>query len=196
MGTGRAKPLEPSGSGKVHRHADAIARPGDAVGPIVSSSHLAAGVLPGLSEVEFGLSLAVHAFHRWMVRCMAAAGVPDLSPLEVLVLHSVRHRQRPKKLADLCLVLGIEDTHVVSYAVKKLVAAGLVTSTRSGKEKVVAATKAGADACDRYHAIRERLLAYPVKAAGAPEPMLSEMGSLLRALSGHYDQAARAAASL
>jgi predicted MarR family transcription regulator len=166
------------------------------VGPIVSSAHLAAGVLPGLSEVEFGLSLAVHAFHRWMVRCMAAAGVPDLSPLDVLVLHSVRHRQRPKKLADLCLVLGIEDTHVITYAVKKLEAAGLVISTRSGKEKLVAATEAGTEACDRYHAIRERLLARPVKAAGLPPQLLSEMGSLLRALSGHYDQAARAAASL
>ena len=166
------------------------------VGPIVSSSHLAAGVLPGLSEVEFGLSLAVHAFHRWMVRCMAAAGVPDLSPIEVLVLHSVRHRERPKKLADLCLVLGIEDTHVIAYAVKKLVVAGLVASTKSGKEKLIAATKSGTEACDRYHAVRERLLARPVKSAGLPDPMLSELGSLLRALSGHYDQAARAAASL
>ncbi len=166
------------------------------VGPIVSSSHLAAGVLPGLSEVEFGLSLAVHAFHRWIVRCMAAAGVPDLSPLEVIVLHSVRHRQRQKKLADLCLVLGIEDTHVIAYAVKKLVAAGLVTSIKSGKEKLIGATKAGIEACDRYHAIRERLLTRPVQATGLPEPMLSEMASLLRALSGHYDQAARAAASL
>ena len=166
------------------------------VGPIVSSAHLAAGALPALSEVEFGLSLAVHAFHRWIARCMAAAGVPDLSPLEVIVLHSVRHRERPKKLADLCLVLGIEDTHVITYAVKKLATAGLVTSTRAGKEKLIAATEVGIEACDRYHAIRERLLAQPVKATGLPEPMLSEMASLLRALSGHYEQAARAAASL
>jgi predicted MarR family transcription regulator len=166
------------------------------LGPIVSSAHLAAGLLPGLSEVEFGLSLAVHAFHRWMVRCMAAAGVPDLSPIEVLVLHSVRHRQRPKKLADLCLVLGIEDTHVVTYAVKKLKAAGLVASTKSGKEKIITATKAGSDACDRYHRIRERLLAKPVQSTGLPNQALSDLAALLRALSGHYDQAARAATSL
>lgn len=175
--------------------AGAAARSGE-VGPIVSSAHLAAGVLPALSEVEFGLTLAVHAFQRWIVRCMAAAGVPDLSPLEILVLHSVRHRERPKKLADLCLVLGIEDTHVITYAVKKLVAAGLVTSARAGKEKVIAATAAGVEACDLYHRVRERLLARPVKATGLPEPTLSEMASLLRALSGHYEQAARAAASL
>ncbi len=127
---------------------------------------------------------------------MAAAGVPDLSPIEVLVLHSVRHRERPKKFADLCLVLGIDDTHVITYAVKKLAAGGLVTSTKAGKEKLIAATKSGADACDRYHRIRERLLAGPVKSTGLPDPALSELGVLLRALSGHYDQAARAATSL
>jgi predicted MarR family transcription regulator len=171
------------------------ARP-DGIGPIVSSAHLAAGALPGLSEVEFGLILAGHAFDRWTVRCMAAAGVPDLSAVEVLVLHIVRHRDRPKKLADICLVLGIEDTHVVSYAIKKLALAGLVTSKKAGKEKLVAATKAGADACQRYHEIRERLLVKPVKATGLPDPTLSELGGLLRALSGHYDQAARSATSL
>jgi predicted MarR family transcription regulator len=165
-------------------------------GPIVSSAHLAAGASPGLSEVEFGLILASHAFERWMVRCMAAAGVPDLSPVEVLVLHTVRHRDRPKKLADICLVLGIEDTHIVSYAIKKLEAQGLVASRKAGKEKVVTATPEGARACERYHQVRERLLVRPVKQTGLPDPMLSELGALLRALSGHYDQAARSATSL
>lgn len=166
------------------------------LGPIVTSAHLAAGASPGLSEVEFGLILVSHAFDRWMVRCMAAAGVPDLSPVEVLVLHTVRHRDRPKKLADICLVLGIEDTHVVAYAIKKLTLAGLVTSRKAGKEKMVAATRAGADACQRYHQVRERLLVKPVKSTGLPDPTLSELGALLRALSGHYDQAARSATSL
>lgn len=164
--------------------------------PIVSSAHLAAGASPALSEVEFGLILASHAFQRWMVRGMAAAGVADLSPVDVLVLHIVRHRSRPKKLADICLLLGIEDTHIVNYAVKKLEAAGLVASKRAGKEKMIAATAAGSDACGRYHRIRERLLVKAVRSTGLPEPALSEIASLLRALSGHYDQAARSAASL
>jgi len=171
-------------------------RPPLSIGPIVSSAHLASGASPALSEVEFGLILAGHAFERWMVRCMAAAGVPDLSPVEVLILHTVRHRDRPKKLADVCLVLGIEDTHVVTYAIKKLAAAGLVSSRRVGKEKVVSATSAGAAACTRYHKIRERLLISAVRSTGLPERMLSEFGALLRALSGHYDQAARSATTL
>lgn len=166
------------------------------IGPIVSSAHLAAGALPGLSEVEYGLILANHAFERWIVRGMAAAGVPNLSPLDVTLLHIVRHRDRPKKLADICLVLGIDDTHVVTYALKKLETAGLVTSKRTGKEKVVAATKEGSEACQRYHQVRERLLVKSVKAAGLPDAALSELAALLRTLSGHYDQAARAATSL
>ncbi len=202
MGTLRRKRLDATGAKQRRTQSSAVSMPArsgsgaDVIGPIVSSSHLASGASPGLSEVEFGLSLAVHAFHRWMVRCMAAADVPDLSPIEVLVLHSVRHRQRPKKLADLCLVLGIEDTHVITYAVKKLVAAGLVTSAKVGKEKLIAATPHGAAACDRYHRIRERLLVRPMTSTGPPDPTLSELGALLRALSGHYDQAARAATSL
>ncbi|MCB8829972.1 winged helix DNA-binding protein, partial [Escherichia coli] len=90
------------------------------MGPIVSSAHLAEGGSPGLSEVEYGMILASHAFSRWMVRCMAAAGLPGLSATEILILHSVRHRGREKKLADICLVLDIEDTHVATYAIRKL----------------------------------------------------------------------------
>ena len=57
------------------------------LGPIVSSSHLAQGAMPSLSEFEFGLIMASHAFQRWMVRCMTAAGVSGLAALDVLVLY-------------------------------------------------------------------------------------------------------------
>lgn len=164
------------------------------VGPVVSSAHLAAGALPGLSEVEFGLTLAVQAYHRWIVRCMAAAGAA-LSVTEILLLHTVRHRDRPKRLADILLVLDIEEPHVASYAIRKLEAAGLVETRRAGKEKLVAATEAGATLCDRYAAVRERLLLDAARGA-AGEDALSSAATLLRTLSGLYNQAARAAATL
>ena len=166
------------------------------LGPIVSSAHLASGLMPSLSELEFGLILLGHAFNRWIVRCAAAAGVPDLSALEVLVLHTVNHRGRPKRLADICLVLNIEDTHLVTYAVKKLQAHGIVTSGRHGKEKTVAITAKGEALSRRYREIREALLVKPVRGAGVDEHKLSELAGTMRALSGHYDQAARSAASL
>lgn len=171
-------------------------RPVTAIGPIVSSAHLAEGGSPGLSEVEYGLILASHAFHRWMVRCMAAAGVPDLSPVEIMILHTVRHRDRGKKLADICLVLDIEDTHVATYAIRKLEAAGLVTTGRQGKEKTIRITEKGAEACGRYARIRERLLVTSTTHARPSEETLSEIAAVLRFLSGAYEQSARAATTL
>lgn len=168
----------------------------DHLGPIVSSQHLATGAMPTLSEFEFGLILLSHAFHRWMVRCMTAAGQPDFSPLDVLVLHTVNHRAKAKRLADICLVLNIEDTHTVNYSVKKLERLKLVQSGRKGKEKVVSITAIGSAACERYREVRETLLVRAVKGLGLDEAALSEIASRMRALSGQYDQAARAAASL
>jgi predicted MarR family transcription regulator len=166
------------------------------LGPIVSSAHLAAGAMPALSELEFGLILLGHAFDRWMVHCMAAAGVPDLSPLDVLVLHTIAHRGRAKRVADICLVLNIEDTHLVTYALKKLEGLKLLVSGKRGSEKTVSLTAKGEGVIQKYKKIREALLVEPVKGTGTDERRLSEIAGLMRALSGHYDQAARAAASL
>ncbi len=168
----------------------------DEFGPIVSSGHLASGALPALSEIEFGMIMLNHAFNRWMIRCMAAAGVPDLSPIDIMVLHNINSRGKPKTLADIALVLNIEDTHVVTYALKKLERLKLIKSGRRGKEKLVMVTESGADACIRYAAIREALLVKSVLSTEVTADALSAMAARLRALSGHYDQAARAAASL
>jgi predicted MarR family transcription regulator len=166
------------------------------LGPIVSSAHLASGAMPALSELEFGLILLGHAFERWMVRCMAAAGVADLSPLDVLVVHTIAHRGRSKRVSDICLVLNIEDTHLVTYSLKKLEAHKLIASGRRGSEKTVSLTPKGDEIIQRYRKIREALLVEPVKSTGTDERRLSEIAGLMRALSGHYDQAARAAASM
>ena len=169
--------------------------------PIVSSAHLVSEASGELSELEFGLIIAGHAFNRWVVRCMAAAGVDDLGTLDVLVLHSVNHRGREKRLADICLVLNVEDSHLVTYALKKLIRLGLVARRRRGKEIFFSTTKDGQGACARYREHREACL---IKAFGAfaggqeaeLNPQIGEAADLLRALSGLYDQAARAAASL
>lgn len=167
-----------------------------AVGPVVSSAHLANSSLPSLSEVEFALTMANNAFHRWIVRCMVAAGGPTLSPLEILIVHLVNHRERPKTLADICLVLNIEDTHLANYAIKKLVEHELVKSGRKGKEKTVAITEKGAALCKRYGEVREALVVQGVRQLGHDPADISHVAALLRAVSGTYDQAARAAASL
>ncbi len=166
-----------------------------AAAPVVSAAHLAEGAMPSLSELEFALTIANNGFSRWMVRCAGAAGLPGLTPLDILVLHSVNHRDREKTLADLCLVLNIEDTHTVTYALKKLTRAGMVVTGKRGKEKTVAISPAGADFCAEYHAIREELLVRTVKTMALNEGDLSRLAALLRGLSGTYDQASRSAAA-
>ncbi len=164
--------------------------------PIVSSAHLVSEQSAELSEFEFGMIIASHAFDRWIVRCMSAAGWSDLGPLDVLVLHSVNHRERAKKIADICLVLNIEDTHTVSYSLKKLVKLGLVAGQRKGKEIFYTTTDQGREACARYREIREDCLIRSLNALGDVNRDIGDLASLLRGLSGLYDQAARSAASL
>ena len=166
------------------------------VGPVVSAAHLAAGAVPELSELEFALTVAGNAFQRWMVHCMTAAGVPGLSPIDVQILHAVNHRDRDKTLADLCMMFNIEDTHIVTYALKKLQANGLVTTGRRGKEKTVMITTEGRDACGRYRDVREKLLASGLRALNVDRSGMRTAAALLQVLSGQYDQAARSAASL
>lgn len=162
---------------------------------IVSSSHLVSEKSPELSEFEFGLIIAGHAFDRWMIRCMAAAGYKDVTPTDVLVLHHVNHRGTEKRTADICFVLNIEDTHVVSYSLKKLAAAELVASTKHGKEVFFSATARGAALCMRYREVREACLMPGFSGTEEENLRLGELARVLRTLSGRYDQAARAATS-
>ncbi len=163
-------------------------------GGIVSSSHLVSPRSVEASEFEFGMIVAWNAFSRWMMRCMAAAGVPDLTVTDVLVLHHVNHRARHKKLADICFVLNYEDTHVVAYALKKLVAAGLLRTDKQGKDVFYLPTEVGEAAVRRYREVRDACLVDNLDPKINPE--LGELARLLRTMSGLYDQAARAATSL
>ncbi|GAA4338284.1 winged helix DNA-binding protein [Pigmentiphaga soli] len=163
---------------------------------ILSSAHLAQGPHAGLSELEFGLIIAHNAFSRWVMRCMTAAGQPDLAFTDILVLHHVHHRERGKKLADICFTLNYEDTHVINYALKKLAGLGLVQGEKAGKEVFYATTAEGAALIDRFRAVRDRCLLASVEGELTDGEALSDVARRLRMLSGLYDQAARAASSL
>lgn len=161
---------------------------------IVSSSHLVSPRSVELSELEFGLIVAWNAFSRWAVRCMAAAGCPDLTITDVLVLHHICHRARNKKLGDICFVLNYEDTHVVAYSLKKLVAAGLAVGEKVGKEVFYSPSTTGEAAVQKYQAVREACLVANLDAERNAD--IGELARLMRTMSGLYDQAARAATSL
>lgn len=164
--------------------------------PIVSSAHLVSPQSAEMSEFEFGLIVAGNAFHRWVVHCMSAAGLKDLMPLDVLVLHHVTHRARDKRLADICFIMNVEDTHLINYSLKKLQGLGVVSSQKNGKEVTYCATEIGQAYVARYREIRERCLIDALHADAGLNKDIGELARLLRVLSGMYDQAARAAASL
>ncbi|WP_239450558.1 winged helix DNA-binding protein [Loktanella sp. S4079] len=163
---------------------------------IVSSRHLAEGESWEASEFEFGLIIAFNAFSRWMVKCMAASGHTEMSPLEILVLHNVNHRGRDKRLSDVCFLLNIDDTHTVNYALRKLLKAELIVSEKRGKEVFYRTSTQGAKLCEAYREIRERCLIDGLGRMDLSGEELSSIGASLRALSGQYDQASRAASSL
>jgi predicted MarR family transcription regulator len=164
--------------------------------PIVSSAHLVSPRSAEMSEFEFGLIVAGNAFHRWIIHCMSAAGLKDLMPLDVLVLHHVTHRARNKRLADICFIMNVEDTHLINYSLKKLQNLGVVVASKSGKDVTYACTDSGHDYVTRYREIRESCLINALNADDGLNRDIGELARLLRLLSGIYDQAARSAASL
>ena len=163
---------------------------------IVSSRHLADGESWELSEFEYGLIIANNAFNRWMQRCMAASGGIELSPLEILVLHNTNHRDREKRMSDIAFLLNIEDSHTVTYALRKLVKLELLSAEKRGKEVFYKTTDEGRALCNKYRDVRAQCLLESLPHTGLNGDELRDIAASLRALSGLYDQASRAAASL
>jgi len=163
---------------------------------IVSSRHLADGENWESSEIEYGMIIAYNAFSRWMTRCMSAAGNTDLTPLEILVLHNTNHRGRDKRLTDICFLLNIEDTHTVNYALRKLMKMELLVSEKRGKEVFYSASPTGEKLCEAYRVVRDRCFVDGLSRLDMTGEEMREIAASMRALSGQYDQASRAAASL
>ncbi len=163
---------------------------------IVSSEHLASEQGWQMSELEYGMVMAYNAFNRWMVRCMTAVGYSDFNGLDILVLHNVNHRGREKRLVDVAFMLNVEDSHTINYSLKKLMKADLISSEKRGKEMFYRTTDQGEDVCAKYREIREKCLVESANATDRNFAEISKSATVLRSMSGLYDQAARAAASI
>jgi predicted MarR family transcription regulator len=162
--------------------------------PIVLSQHLVSPKGAQLSEFEFGMIVCWNAFTRWLVKGAAATGVGDMTFIDVVVLHQLKHRAKNKKVADICFVLNLDDIHVVTYSLKKLVAAGLAIGEKVGKEVLYRTTDLGEDAIQKYRDVREQCLMANVD--DEMNAQLGEAGKFLASLSGLYERAARSASSL
>ena len=146
---------------------------------------------PLMTEFELAMIVARHAQEQWALRCAAAAGFKGYSIMELLVLHMVGYGS--KRIADICFALKIEDTHIVSYALKKLVRAQLVESSKIGKDTFFLPTDKGREYIAAYGAIRKQRLIRAMAKFGGEDLDLPQLTDMLRVLSGLYEQAARTA---
>ena len=148
-----------------------------------------------LSDFEFALINLSYGFHRWVETCMAASGNRGLSATDILVLHAVNHRAKGRRLAEISMVLNIDDTHLVAYSLKKLVAAGLASAQRQGRETHYETTEKGDEICIDYRRVRDRFLVENLKwlIEGRPASTLSDSTLFLGTLTAIYDQSGRSA---
>lgn len=162
--------------------------------PIVLSQHLVSPKGSQLSEFEFGMIVCWNAFTRWLVKGAAASGAGDLTFIDVVVMHQLKHRAKNKKVADICFVLNLDDVHVVTYSLKKLVAAGLAVGEKVGKEVLYRVTDKGEEAIERYREVREQCLMSNV--TEETNAQVADITKFLAGLGALYERAARSASSL
>jgi predicted MarR family transcription regulator len=144
-----------------------------------------------MTRFELDMIVAKNSFDQWVSRCGVAAGMSGYSPLELLILHMIDYNSRPKRIADICFGLKIEDTHLVSYALKKLTKAALVESKKQGKETFFSNTEAGARIVQNYQDVREKILIGSLEMLSSDRLDLEKLAQIMRALAAMYEQAAR-----
>ena len=126
---------------------------------------------------------------------MAAAGCPELTITDVLVLHHICHRARNKKVGDICF-----RPQRRGHARRRLLAEEAASrptwrkGEKVGKEVFYSPSAAGETAVAKYREVREACLIANLDAERNAD--IGESARLLRTMSGLYDQAARAATSL
>ncbi len=160
----------------------------------IDDEELAAAVdrlAPVMTQFELSMIAARHAQEQWGLRCASAAGMKGYSAMDLLVLHMIGYGS--KRLADICFALNVEDTHIVSYALKKLQRAKLVESERIGKDTFFVPTEQGRAHIADYKAVRKRYLVRALAKFSRGDLNLELLTDMLRVLSGLYEQAARSA---
>lgn len=144
-----------------------------------------------LSQLEMSLTVLWNSAKRWLSK---RSSVNGLSDLDVFLMHMLAYRNTPLRASDLAFALAIDDMHLVSYSLKKLTKLGLTTTAKSGKEVVYRAAPAAVEHRAQFLEDRARYVEPAVKDLVASGMNVKALTKALRALSGVYEQAARAAA--
>ena len=148
-----------------------------------------------LSEFELSLTILWNSVKRWMNQRSKEGTLSGLSNLDVFLMHLLVYRDRQLRANDLAFALCIDDMHLVSYSLKKLVRMEAITSSKVGKEVFYQAADKGKAHYREFLEDRARYLEPALKHLSYGNYDLNSLAELLRALSGIYEQSARAAAS-
>jgi predicted MarR family transcription regulator len=147
-----------------------------------------------LSELELTLTVLWNCVRRWMSQRSNSSVIGGLSDLDVFLLHLLVYRNKQLRAIDLAFALSIDDMHLVSYSLKKLARLGVISSAKLGKEAFYEATAKGKEHYFDFLNDRKKYLEPAMKFISR-DVDLETLSATLRALSGVYEQAARAAAS-
>jgi predicted MarR family transcription regulator len=144
-----------------------------------------------LSQLEMSLTVLWNSARRWLSK---RSSVNGLSDLDVFLMHLLAYRNAALRASDLAFALAIDDMHLVSYSLKKLTKMGLTTSAKSGKEVVYRATRRAVEHRNDFLEDRARYVEPAIQDLIVSGIDIKALTTALRALSGVYEQAARAAA--
>jgi predicted MarR family transcription regulator len=146
-----------------------------------------------LSDLEFSIIVLSNGFMSWVSHCAEAAGGRGMGPLDVLVLHAINQRARNKRLADICLVLNVEDTHTVAYSLKKLEDYGYAVHRQDGRDRIYQSSADGDAFCTRYIEVRQRALVDSLKLDDVDFDKLDDAAKALTRMARYYGYASRTA---
>ena len=149
-----------------------------------------------VADLEYALIRCFEAFGHWQAECLATVGDFAASGPENALLHMIRANDRPKSVRDLAHVANRQDIPNIQYSLRKLVKAGLVAKSGSGRSGVTyETTQLGRDVCDRYADVRGDLLIESVRRLPELAKRLPDAAHALDLMTGIYEQAAREAAT-
>ena len=148
-----------------------------------------------LSELELTLTVLWNSVRRWLSQRSNSTTIKGLSDLDVFLLHLLVYRNKPMRATDLAFALAIEDIHLVTYSLKKTVKLGLAGGRKVGKEVFYSHTEKGREHYTQFLDDRAKYLEPAIKFVRDNGVGFKSLNEALRALSGVYEQAARAAAS-
>ena len=162
---------------------------------IDKSWHLACTPLEiNVAEMEFALMRAFEAFGRWQAECLGSVIELAASGPENAMLHIIRMNERPKSIKDLARLSNREDIPNMQYSLRKLIGAGLVEKTGSGRSGVsYTVTEKAKEVTDRYAEVRRSLLSNAIDSISNLHHRLEETTRTLDLMTGIYVHAALSA---